>query len=186
MRDTALNTFVEIYKHVGDRLSQDLQKKNIIPSTKLKILLQRFQDIKDSDQLLPTAFIAGGHDYGTGPDDVDHAIPKPTKPVKRTISAPSTHRLAAGGSGSNVLNSANTMNQITSSSGSSSSQQAGAIDEESFLNSMEDVPTIAVISSKDVNEKALKDLGAIIGDKNMQWTKRIDGVSIYSTKSALI
>jgi CLIP-associating protein 1/2 len=34
VRDTALNTLVEVYRHVGDRLRVDLQKKHNVPASK--------------------------------------------------------------------------------------------------------------------------------------------------------
>lgn len=60
VRETASNTFVEIYKHVGDRLRQDIQKKNCIPPAKLKALLNKFDEIKENDELLPTATVNSG------------------------------------------------------------------------------------------------------------------------------
>lgn len=34
VRDTAFNTLVEVYRHVGDRLRVDLQKKHSVPASK--------------------------------------------------------------------------------------------------------------------------------------------------------
>jgi CLIP-associating protein 1/2 len=34
VRDTAFNTLVEVYRHVGDRLRVDLQKKHNVPASK--------------------------------------------------------------------------------------------------------------------------------------------------------
>jgi CLIP-associating protein 1/2 len=34
VRDTAFNTLVEMYRHVGDRLRIDLQKKHNVPASK--------------------------------------------------------------------------------------------------------------------------------------------------------
>lgn len=49
---------VEVYKHVGDKLRIDLRKKDV-PSMKLAILEQKFDEIKGDGLLLPTALCAG-------------------------------------------------------------------------------------------------------------------------------
>lgn len=61
---------------------------------------------------------------------------------------------------------------------------AGAVDEESFLNSMEDVPELHSISAKDVNVNAIKQIITVISDKDMLWTKRIE--SLKRIRSLLI
>lgn len=58
VRDAAIQTLVEVYKHVGDKLRIDLRKKDV-PSMKLAILEQKFDEIKGDGLLLPTALCAG-------------------------------------------------------------------------------------------------------------------------------
>lgn len=55
VRDTAFSTLVDLYKHVGERLRKDLQKKNLVPSTKLPALLARFDEVREAGELLSTA-----------------------------------------------------------------------------------------------------------------------------------
>lgn len=55
VRDTAFSTLVDLYKHVGEKLRKDLQKKNLIPPTKLPALLGRFDEVREAGELLPTA-----------------------------------------------------------------------------------------------------------------------------------
>lgn len=55
VRDTALSTLVDLYKHVGERLRHDLQKKNFVPNARLATLLARFDEVKEAGELLPTA-----------------------------------------------------------------------------------------------------------------------------------
>lgn len=55
VRDTAFSTLVDLYKHVGEKLKKDIQKKNLIPPTKLPALLARFEEVKEAGELLPTA-----------------------------------------------------------------------------------------------------------------------------------
>lgn len=63
VRDTAFSTLIELYKHVGERLRKDLQKKNLIPPTRLPALLARFDEVKQAGELLPTASTAMERKY---------------------------------------------------------------------------------------------------------------------------
>lgn len=57
---------------------------------------------------------------------------------------------------------------------------AGAVDEDSFLRSFEDCPTVQIFSSREVTEH-LKNIQDIISDVNKDWNKKVDAVStIYS------
>lgn len=55
VRDTAFSTLVDLYKHVGERLRKDLQKKNIVPPARLSTLLAVFDEVRQAGELLPTA-----------------------------------------------------------------------------------------------------------------------------------
>lgn len=55
VRDTAFSTLIELYKHVGEKLRKDLEKKKLVPPTKLPALLARFEEVKEAGELLPTA-----------------------------------------------------------------------------------------------------------------------------------
>lgn len=55
VRDTAFSTLVDLYKHVGDKLRIDLQKRNIVPQSKWPTLSQRFDEAKARGELLPSA-----------------------------------------------------------------------------------------------------------------------------------
>jgi len=46
---------VEIYRHVGDRVRVDLQKKHNIPPAKLSVLMSKFDTIRASGDMMPTA-----------------------------------------------------------------------------------------------------------------------------------
>lgn len=55
VRDTAFSTVVELYKHIGERLRMDLQRKNIVPAAKLPGLLARFDEVKAGGEMLRSA-----------------------------------------------------------------------------------------------------------------------------------
>ncbi|GBO99877.1 CLIP-associating protein [Eumeta japonica] len=72
VRDTAIQSLVEIYKHVGDRLRPDLRRMDDLPASKLAILEQKFDQIKSEGLLLKSAMLLpqsqinnnNGHDEG--------------------------------------------------------------------------------------------------------------------------
>ncbi|KAK0170471.1 hypothetical protein PV327_011422, partial [Microctonus hyperodae] len=55
VRETALNTVVNIYRHVGDRFRNDLQRKHNVPQAKWQLLVERFDQVKNEGELLPLA-----------------------------------------------------------------------------------------------------------------------------------
>ncbi|XP_042206467.1 CLIP-associating protein 1-A-like [Homarus americanus] len=60
VRDCAFNTLVECYKHYGERLRADLTKKHSVPPAKLPGLMTRFDDVRDTGLMFPTAMTASG------------------------------------------------------------------------------------------------------------------------------
>lgn len=54
----------------------------------------------------------------------------------------------------------------------------GAIDEETFMKSFEDVPMVQIFGNRELNElmNGIKD---IISDTNKDWNKRVDAVRIF-------
>ncbi|KAG8195481.1 hypothetical protein JTE90_010785 [Oedothorax gibbosus] len=55
VRDTAMTTLVHVYKHVGERLRQDVSKRQGIPAPKLQLLFTKFDEVKTAGALLPSA-----------------------------------------------------------------------------------------------------------------------------------
>lgn len=163
MRDAANQTLVEIYKHVGDRLRVDLRKKEV-PANKIALLEQRFDEVRSEGLLMPSALNSAMSNY----DEIDTAPVAPTRPtklVKRTPSAASTGSrkpamFDALGSGDNIT------------------AVAGAISAEVFEASFELVPQLTIFGQRDIDDY-LKNINTIIGDKNMDWEKRVDAVSLF-------
>ncbi|XP_055919466.1 CLIP-associating protein isoform X8 [Eupeodes corollae] len=148
VRDAANQTLVEIYKHVGDRLRSDLRRKEV-PSTKLAILEQKFDEVKEEGLLLKSALSHNGH------DEADHAAPvRPTKLIKRTVSAASKKP---------------TCLDVTSTG------DAGAVTWEIFEASFELVPQLTIFHQRDMDDQ-FKHINAVIGDKTMDWEKRVDAL----------
>ncbi|KAG8228445.1 hypothetical protein J437_LFUL009096, partial [Ladona fulva] len=57
VRDAAFNTLVFTYRHVGDRLRTDLQRKQYaaVPPSKMQALMTKFDELKESGDLLESA-----------------------------------------------------------------------------------------------------------------------------------
>ncbi|XP_015602743.1 CLIP-associating protein 1-A isoform X22 [Cephus cinctus] len=153
VRETALNTLADIYRHVGDRLRVDLQKKHNVPHAKRQLLFERFDQLKAAGDLLPLAMSS---DVGRDTDEPDRAIK--SAPVKRSTSVPQKRGQFGPAK------------QTVSTPG-----QAGAVDEETFLTAFEDVPPIKLFSAKDLEEqmKAIRDT---VGDDKKDWKQRTDSM----------
>ncbi|XP_043193989.1 CLIP-associating protein 1-B-like isoform X15 [Amphibalanus amphitrite] len=105
VRDTAFNTLVEVYKHVGERVRLDLQKKFSVPPAKLGPLMATFDQVKESGQMMPTATLTLGPAADSSKrddeDEVDRMAVKSA--ASRSTSAPPVRRVppqkAAGANG---------------------------------------------------------------------------------------
>ncbi|XP_059614674.1 CLIP-associating protein isoform X4 [Phlebotomus argentipes] len=155
VRDEAVQTLVEIYKHVGDKLRADLQRKDV-PIGKLAILEGKFDEIRNDGLLMPSALTSHAL---TNSDDIDTAaMPRPTRLVKRVPSAPP--RRPAG------------MEACGMSSGDLA---AGAVSQDVFEACFEAVPAVVIYGTRDFEEK-MKQIIKLIGDKTMDWEKRVDAL----------
>ncbi|XP_066957419.1 CLIP-associating protein 1 isoform X20 [Macrobrachium rosenbergii] len=157
VRDCAFNTLVECYKHYGDRLRADLSKKHNIPPAKLPALMTRFDEVRDTGLLLPTATSLTGTGEGKGEDDVDRASIKSGGSKSRASSAPPVRRSVLG----------------ASLPPKSAGANAGAVDEASFFASFEDVPKVTIYSTREL-EDTLSKIREIIQNPNNDWDKRVD------------
>lgn len=163
VRDAAFQTLIEIYKHVGDRLRVDLRKKEV-PAAKLVVLEQKFDEVRSDGLLMPSALNSAQTNY----DEADTASlgppARPTKLVKRTPSATSSARKPGL---YDILNSAG--------SGENMTGQAGAVSQEIFENCFEAVPQLTIFGQRDIDDM-MKTINNTIGDKNMDWEKRVDAL----------
>ncbi|CAG9837434.1 unnamed protein product [Diabrotica balteata] len=155
VRDTALNTLVDLYKHVGEKIRVDLQRRNIVPQTKWPVLSAKFDEAKARGELLPSA--SKGVELNS--DETDRAVmAKPIVPTKR-----------------HLVGSAVNKRSTFAPSSANSGGPAGAMDEESFIKSFEDCPTVQIFSSREVSEH-LKNIQDTISDPNKEWNKRVEAL----------
>ncbi|XP_077268742.1 CLIP-associating protein isoform X1 [Temnothorax americanus] len=178
VRETALNTLADIYRHVGERLRIDLQRKHNVPQAKMLLLIDKFDQLKAAGDLLPLAMSS---DVGKDSDETDRAIK--SAPVKRLNLPPKrgqfgpaktpSSALAPPGISSNTVSRATTIKRALSVR--STTAQAGAVDEECFITSFEDVPTVNLFSAKDLEEQ-MKVIRDTVGDDKKDWKQRMDSM----------
>ncbi|XP_077268745.1 CLIP-associating protein isoform X4 [Temnothorax americanus] len=152
VRETALNTLADIYRHVGERLRIDLQRKHNVPQAKMLLLIDKFDQLKAAGDLLPLAMSS---DVGKDSDETDRAIK--SAPVKRLNLPPKRGQFGPAKTPSSAL------------------AQAGAVDEECFITSFEDVPTVNLFSAKDLEEQ-MKVIRDTVGDDKKDWKQRMDSM----------
>ncbi|XP_051174524.1 CLIP-associating protein 1-A isoform X3 [Leptopilina boulardi] len=176
VRETALSTLTDFYRHVGERLRMDLQRKHNVPPSKWALLAEKFDQLKAAGDLLPSAMSA---DVGKESDEPDRAIRSaPVKkvtssllqkrsqfgPAKQVLSVPDTNSHDAITKATNVKR----IPSIKPPSG-----QAGAVDEDTFIKAFDDVPDVTIFSAKNLEEqmKVIKD---IVGDEKKDWKLRTE------------
>ncbi|XP_013773539.1 CLIP-associating protein 1-A-like isoform X5 [Limulus polyphemus] len=157
VRETANNTVVEIYKHVGEKVRHDLMKKYNIPAAKLQGIFAKFDEIKTSGAFLPSAsFDPVGH---RGDDDIDSGSQSSKSSAKRASSAPPPRRAMLS----------------TPKHTPSSSMAAGAADEEMFMRAFDDVPRVQLYSGREL-ENELGKIKETLSDPNNDWGKRVEAM----------
>ncbi|XP_014214281.1 CLIP-associating protein 1 isoform X2 [Copidosoma floridanum] len=179
VRETAINTLTDIYRHVGDRLRVDLQKNHNVPQAKLQLLIKEFDKLRAAGDMLPQARSA---DVGKEFDEPDRAIR--SAPVKRTPSLlqkksqfgpAKTPLVPQGTPGAALIARAPSVKRNPSFKSTTASGQAGAVDEETFLTAFEDVPPVKLFSSKDLEEQ-MRQIKEMIGDDKKDWKQRTDSM----------
>ncbi|XP_043472094.1 CLIP-associating protein 1-A isoform X3 [Leptopilina heterotoma] len=176
VRETALNTLTDFYRHVGERLRADLQRKHNVPPSKWALLAERFDQLKAAGDLLPSAMSA---DVGKESDEPDRVIR--SAPVKKVTSSLLQKR-SQFGPAKQVLSvpDTNSHDAISKPTGvkripsiKPPSGQAGAVDEDTFIKAFDDVPDVTIFSAKNLEEqmKVIKD---IVGDEKKDWKLRAD------------
>uniref|UniRef100_A0A8C2PER9 TOG domain-containing protein n=1 Tax=Capra hircus TaxID=9925 RepID=A0A8C2PER9_CAPHI len=163
VRDAAINSLVEIYRHVGERVRADLSKKGL-PQSRLAGLLT-------SEIIVVTQQSGNLVRADKNFDDEDSVD------GNRPSSASSTSSKAPAGSRRNV--GMGTTRRLGSSSlGSKSSaakEGAGAVDEEDFIKAFDDVPVVQIYSSRDL-EESINKIREILSDDKHDWEQRVNAL----------
>ncbi|XP_069877984.1 CLIP-associating protein 1 isoform X1 [Dipodomys merriami] len=163
VRDAAINSLVEIYRHVGERVRADLSKKGL-PQSRLNVIFTKFDEVQKSGNMIQSANDKNFDDE----DSVDG---------NRPSSASSTSSKAPPSSRRNVgMGTARRIGSSTLGSKSSAAKEgAGAVDEEDFIKAFDDVPVVQIYSSRDL-EESINKIREILSDDKHDWEQRVNAL----------
>uniref|UniRef100_A0A8C6HWK2 CLIP-associating protein 1 n=1 Tax=Mus spicilegus TaxID=10103 RepID=A0A8C6HWK2_MUSSI len=163
VRDAAINSLVEIYRHVGERVRADLSKKGL-PQSRLNVIFTKFDEVQKSGNMIQSANEKNFDDE----DSVDGN--RPSSASSSSSKAPSSSR--------RNVNLGTTRRLMSSSLGSKSSaakEGAGAVDEEDFIKAFDDVPVVQIYSSRDL-EESINKIREILSDDKHDWEQRVNAL----------
>ncbi|XP_031442079.1 CLIP-associating protein 2 isoform X14 [Clupea harengus] len=155
VREAAIVSLVDVYRHVGERVRADLSKSGL-PQQRLQLILGRFDD------MLHSGNVSFSQDRSFDDDDsVDGSRPSsaqafkvPKVPKKQEARRPSATGAKLTGS---------------------SKERAGAVDEEDFVKAFTDVPTVQIYSSRDLEDN-LNKIREILSDDKHDWDQRANAL----------
>ncbi|XP_073711434.1 CLIP-associating protein 1a isoform X30 [Misgurnus anguillicaudatus] len=169
VRDAAMNSLVEIYRHVGERVRIDLSKKGL-PQSRLNVIFSRFDEVQRAGNMIPSS---GSDKNFDDEDSVDGG---------RSSSSSSSKGFSSSRRGGSM----GSMRRPSSASGSRAAGKdvsAGAVDEEDFIKAFEDVPAVQIYSSKEL-EDSMNKIREVLSDDKQDWEHRV--VALKKMRSLLL
>lgn len=157
VRDTAINTLVEIYRHVGEKVRIDLGKKGI-PSSRLSIIYAKFDDVKKSGKMLVPNEQLTQRSSGGG-DETDNKAAAKKAQARRVSGAPTQRKASASAS------------STTTSRPSTGSSSQALVDKETFLTAFVEVDTVSVYSAKSLQDE-LNSIYQTTSNEKEDWEAR--------------
>eukprot|EP00074_Homo_sapiens_P084357 XP_016859163.1 CLIP-associating protein 1 isoform X21 [Homo sapiens] len=163
VRDAAINSLVEIYRHVGERVRADLSKKGL-PQSRLNVIFTKFDEVQKSGNMIQSANDKNFDDEdsvdGNRPSSASSTSSKAPPSSRRNVGMGTTRRL-----GSSTLGSKS----------SAAKEGAGAVDEEDFIKAFDDVPVVQIYSSRDL-EESINKIREILSDDKHDWEQRVNAL----------
>nr|KAF6353065.1 cytoplasmic linker associated protein 1 [Pipistrellus kuhlii] len=163
VRDAAISSLVEIYRHVGERVRADLSKKGL-PQSRLNLIFTKFDEVQKSGNMIQSANDKNFDDE----DSVDGN--RPSSASSTSSKAPPTSRRNAGMGTTRRLGSS-----ALGSKSSAPKEGAGAVDEEDFIKAFDDVPAVQIYSSRDL-EESINKIREILSDDKHDWEQRVNAL----------
>ncbi|XP_068791849.1 CLIP-associating protein 2 isoform X16 [Struthio camelus] len=164
VRDAAILAIVEVYRHVGEKVRIDLNKRGIPPG-RLQTIFAKFDEVRNSGNMILSNISDKSFDDeesvdGNRPSSAASAfkVPAPKKPGNPSNSA----RKPGSAGGPKV-------------GGSSKEGGAGAVDEDDFIKAFTDVPTVQIYSSREL-EETLNKIREILSDDKHDWDQRTNAL----------
>ncbi|XP_075676762.1 CLIP-associating protein isoform X3 [Dermatophagoides pteronyssinus] len=188
VRDTSMTTLVSVYKHVGDRLRNEIMRKysNQMPAQKLQTLLAKFEEIANAGESI--TLISNNNNCGSKAAVVSKNRSNLTSSPNSTITNTNNNNNSNSNDSANNdevdFKKVNSFKRATSAPPvkrnailnklpPSNSKSSGAADEEMFMNAFEDVSRIQIFSVKDL-EQELNRIRDTCSNPNTEWEKRIE------------
>ncbi|XP_073189150.1 CLIP-associating protein 2 isoform X26 [Lepidochelys kempii] len=160
VRDAALLAIVEIYRHVGEKVRADLNKRGI-PSARLQTIFAKFDEVRDSGNMILSNISDKSFDDeesvdGNRPSSAASAF---KVPAPKKLGNPSNSARKPGSAGGPKVG------------GASKEGGAGAVDEDDFIRAFTDVPSVQIYSSREL-EETLNKIREILSDDKHDWDQR--------------
>uniref|UniRef100_G1PME5 Cytoplasmic linker associated protein 1 n=1 Tax=Myotis lucifugus TaxID=59463 RepID=G1PME5_MYOLU len=163
VRDAAINSLVEIYRHVGERVRADLSKKGL-PQSRLNLIFTKFDEVQKSGNMIQSA---NEHKNFDDEDSVDGN--RPSSASSTSSKAPASSRRNAG------MGTRRFGSSTLGSKSSAPKEGAGAVDEEDFIKAFDDVPAVQIYSSRDL-EESINKIREILSDDKHDWEQRVNAL----------
>uniref|UniRef100_A0A8C3APF9 Cytoplasmic linker associated protein 1a n=1 Tax=Cyclopterus lumpus TaxID=8103 RepID=A0A8C3APF9_CYCLU len=164
VRDGAMSCLVEIYRHVGERVRMDLCKKGL-PQSRLNVIFSKFDEVQRSGNMMSSSCSDKNFededsvDGGRSSSSSSKAPPSGRRPVVSSVRRPSTATTA----------------KVTAA--------AGAVDEEDFIKTFEDVPSVQIYSNRELEDQLSK-IREVLSDDKHDWEHRV--VALKKVRSLLL
>ncbi|XP_029461060.1 CLIP-associating protein 1 isoform X18 [Rhinatrema bivittatum] len=162
VRDAAMNSLVDIYRHVGERVRADLSKKGL-PQSRLNVIFTKFDEVQKSGTMMQSSADKNFDDE----DSVDGNRPSSASSSTSSKAPPSSRR----GTGMGTARRCGTVTPGSKLAGGAK-EGAGAVDEEDFIKAFVDVPAVQIYSSRDL-EESINKIREILSDDKHDWEQRI-------------
>ncbi|XP_059932648.1 CLIP-associating protein 1a [Gadus macrocephalus] len=167
VRDGAINSLVEIYKHVGERVRMDLTKKGL-PQSRLNVIFNKFDEVQRSGNMVATP---GSDKNFEDEDSVDGG-----RSTSSSSSKPSSARRT-------VVSVVRRPSAASASKITSKEAAAGAVDEEDFVKAFEDAPSVQIYSNREMEDQMSK-IREVLSDEKHDWEHRV--VAVKKVRSLMM
>ncbi|XP_062904629.1 CLIP-associating protein 1a [Mobula hypostoma] len=160
VRDAAINSLVEIYKHVGERVRADLHKKGL-PQSRLNVIFAKFDEVQKSGNMILSSATDKNFDDEESMDG------------NRPSSASSTSSKAHGSRRPvGMSTSRRPGSSAVGWKSTTTKEVAGAVDEDDFIRAFEEVPTVQIFSNRDL-EESINKIREVLSDDKHDWEQRV-------------
>nr|XP_023410626.1 CLIP-associating protein 2 isoform X5 [Loxodonta africana] len=165
VRDAAVLATVEIYRHVGEKVRVDLQRRGI-PPARLEMIFAKFDEVQNSGGMILSVCKDKSFDDEESLDG------------NRPSSAASAFKVPAPKTSGNPVNSGRKPGSAGGpkvGAGGSKEGGAGAVDEDDFIKAFTDVPSVQIYSSREL-EETLNKIREILSDDKHDWDQRANAL----------